>query len=96
MQRLRDRPTGDILVLMITFTICAWVAVVGTVLVIHSFTDPRFTPDLVEVGRNLGDIVNTLIGLLAGFLAGRVNRKDNDLFETLPPTPPPPRRRKPT
>ena len=64
-----DRPTTDLLVLMVAFTICSSVVVGGgwiiAVEVIHPENDT--TRGLVLVS----DIINTLIGLLAGFLAGR-------------------------
>jgi hypothetical protein len=68
MARLRDRPTGDLMVLMIAFTICGYVAVSAATGLFLAVTTNR---DLSTLARNIADIINTLIGLLAGFIAGR-------------------------
>ena len=68
-KRLRDRDTGDLMVLMVAGTIC------GTVLftVAASFVFKIINPeqDINKTFVLVADILNTLIGLLAGFLAGR-------------------------
>lgn len=69
--RLRDRSTSDLLLLMVAGTVCAYVIVLGSVLALLAFFTDR---DLSNAARNISDIVNTLIGLLAGFLAGRTER----------------------
>jgi hypothetical protein len=68
MTRWRDRPTGDILVLAITFTICGGLIAVGVAGSIFAFVNPGANLD--GPARFIADITNTLIGLLAGFLAG--------------------------
>ena len=81
--RLRDRSTGDLMVLMIAGTICLMVVgTMGTIVVVE-IVNPK--TDTSEASRQISDIVNTLIGLLAGFLAGRTDfslqgkhRKDED------------------
>ena len=66
----RDRPTGEIMVLMIATTICTYIAGSMIVLFILAITTSR---DLSGPARNIADIINTLIGLLAGYLAGRTD-----------------------
>jgi hypothetical protein len=67
--RIRDRSTTDLLILMIAGTICFSVlaagATIGVIEIMNPDTDTR-----AAVGT-LSDVINTLIGLLAGFLAGR-------------------------
>ncbi len=67
--RLRDRTTGDLLVLMVAATVCTSVVLGGASLVLIELWDPDQD---TEAGlRTVTGIINTLIGLLAGFLAGR-------------------------
>ena len=66
--RLMQRPTGDLLVILIAFTICFAVLATGAVTVVFAFIHP--TAPLDAPTRLIADIINTLIGLLAGFLAG--------------------------
>ena len=70
--RFMERPTGEILVLSVTFTVCFSVVATGLfvalIVVIHPDADVS-----VWVARVTG-LLNTMIGLLAGFLAGRTDR----------------------
>lgn len=69
MARLRDRPTTDLLVLMVAGTICLSVLVGGaTAGFLLLFRPDSDTGKIVVL---ISDVLNTLIGLLAGFLAGR-------------------------
>jgi hypothetical protein len=65
------RSTGEILVLTITFTVCFSVLATGAfvafLVIIRPETDPTVWVNRVTA------ILNTLIGLLAGFLAGRTD-----------------------
>lgn len=69
MARLRDRSTGDILVLLIAGTICFGLVATGAVTAVFAFTNPGAS--IEAPARLIADVVNTLIGLLAGFMAGR-------------------------
>jgi hypothetical protein len=69
--RLRDKPTGDLMVLMIATTVCSSVFVGGAALVVLAVVRPDL--DTSNFARNIADLLNTLIGLLAGFLAGRTD-----------------------
>lgn len=62
-----NRPTTDILLLMIAGTVCASVLISMATVVIQSFVNPENKGGFAAVA----DIINTLISLLAGFLAGR-------------------------
>lgn len=77
--RIRDRSTGDLLVLMIAGTICGGLIATGIVTTIFVFLNPGF--DVTGPARFVADIVNTLIGLLAGFLAGRTDAAQSALKE---------------
>jgi hypothetical protein len=72
MPRFRDRATGEILVLMIAGTICSSVLLAGATAGIVKITNPN--ADITSGLNALTDVINTLIGLLAGFLAGRTDR----------------------
>jgi len=69
MTRLRDRDTGDLMVLMVAATICSTVVFTATGSFIFKLLHPEI--DLNKTFILIADILNTLIGLLAGFLAGR-------------------------
>ena len=78
----RDRPTTDALILLIGGTICLCIVlgVVGVIVV--EAVNPDST-DLAKLAGNLNDVISTLVGLLAGWLAGRterarVRRKDDE------------------
>lgn len=74
--RFRDRPTGDILVLMIAITVCSSVLASGVVIAIVMIKNP--TADLTVWISRITGTVNTMIGLLAGFLAGRQSREKEE------------------
>jgi hypothetical protein len=69
MRRLLNRPTGDLLVLMIAGTICFGVFGLSIAAIVYVFMHPG--ADVTDVGRLVTGILNSLIGLLAGFLVGR-------------------------
>ena len=69
---LKRRTTGEILVLAITFTVCFYVVATGIILTLLAFFTDR---DISSAARNIADVINTMIGLLAGFLAGRTDYK---------------------
>jgi hypothetical protein len=70
-RRLRDRSTGDLLVLLIAGTVCFAVIATGATIVVVEIINPKV--DTTLASRQISDILNTLIGLLAGFLAGRTD-----------------------
>ena len=71
MARIRDRSTGDLLVLMIAGTVCFAVISGGATIAVIEIIDP--SSDTSSAIKAVTGIVNTLIGLLAGFLAGRTH-----------------------
>lgn len=71
MGRLRDRPTGELMVLMVAATVCGSVVVGGGAVILLALVQPTF--DTSNAARTIADLLNTLIGLLAGFLAGRTD-----------------------
>jgi hypothetical protein len=71
MARIRDRSTGDLLVLMIAGTVCFMVLATGASIVVIEIVNP--SADTSSAVRQVTGIINTLIGLLAGFLAGRTD-----------------------
>jgi hypothetical protein len=69
MGKVRDRTTGDLLVLMIAGTVCGVVLLVSLSLIVEAWVHPE--ADTSGASAAIGDVINTLVGLLAGFLAGR-------------------------
>jgi hypothetical protein len=67
---VRNRSTTDILILMIASTICFAVLASGATI---AFIEIRSNgdADTSVAFKSVQDVLNTLIGLLAGFLAGR-------------------------
>jgi hypothetical protein len=63
------RSTTDALLLLFALTICF--VIVGTTITIGvvEIRDPA--TDTTKAGAAVGGVINTLLGLLAGFLAGR-------------------------
>jgi cytochrome c biogenesis protein CcdA len=79
------RSTGELMVLAVTFTVCFSIIMTGTfvaiIVAIHPGADVS-----IWVTRVTG-LLNTMIGLLAGFLAGRTDMRRGDTDQQLP-TPP--------
>ena len=68
---IRRRTTGDLLVLLIAGTVCFAVTAAGAGLFIVTVVHPD--RDTTSGFHAISDVINTLIGLLAGFLAGRTD-----------------------
>jgi len=66
-----DRTTGDLLILVIASTVCFSVLASGMALFVVTLWVPE--RDTTAGFHAISDVVNTLIGLLAGFLAGRTD-----------------------
>jgi len=71
MPGLRDRSTGEILVILIAGTVCFSVMAGGATIGIIEIMHPE--ADTSSALGTLSDVINTLIGLMAGFLAGRTD-----------------------
>jgi hypothetical protein len=54
---------------MVAGTICAGVLLGGAALVVSEFVQPQI--DTSAGARAIAGVINTLVGLLAGFLAGK-------------------------
>ena len=66
---MRQRPTADLIVFALT-GIVGFVIVVSIVGgVIWKITSPE--ANIIELAQRIGDLVNTLIGAIVGYLAGR-------------------------
>ena len=68
---LADRSTGDLLIMVVATTICFSVICSGAGLLLVTLVYPD--RDTSQGFHAISDVVNTLIGLLAGFLAGRTD-----------------------
>jgi hypothetical protein len=74
---LTRRSTGEIMILVVAFTVCGYVIVNGAVIAILVIKG-RSNESLLQAARQITDIINTLIGLLAGFLAGKTDLMNKD------------------
>lgn len=68
-----ERTTGDLLILGISFTVCFSVLASGALVGLLALLQPQRDTSIM-VGA-ISDVINTLIGLLAGFLAGRTDAR---------------------
>lgn len=71
MTRMKDRSTGEIMVIMIAGTVCGSVVVGMLGILILAWKNPNF--DFGGAARTIADLLTTMVGLLAGFLAGRTD-----------------------
>jgi hypothetical protein len=71
MARLRDRPTGDLIVLVIVFTVCFAVIATGLLVALSTFINPEVDTSRWVI-RTTG-VINTMIGLVGGWFAGRAD-----------------------
>lgn len=78
----RGRSTADTLILMIAGTICVAILIATIGVFVIRVYEPKV--DLSGLVGNLNDVINTLIGIMAGFLAGKQSnrRKKDDDDET--------------
>lgn len=72
MTGLWDRPTADVLVIMVAFTICFTVLATGAGVLVLTIAYPE--RDVSNTVQVLAYIINTLLGLLAGFFIGQGRR----------------------
>lgn len=66
---LIDKSTGDVLVILIAGTVCMMLLGGGLLIGVLLIAQPG--REYTALIKTISDVVNTLIGLLAGFLAGR-------------------------
>lgn len=71
MSFLDRRTTGDLLILIISLTVCGTV-LLGMIL-IGAITLAQPGADVSAWAATIAGVINVLIGLLAGFLAGRTD-----------------------
>jgi hypothetical protein len=81
--RISNRSTGELLVVMIAATICTLVLFTAVVVAVLEIINPGV--DTSATVAILSDIVNTLIGLMAGFLAGRTEQAQAQVVEVARP-----------
>lgn len=67
------RSTGELLILMIAVTVCLLVVVSAVGIFVVELVNPN--TDTHAAAQVISGVLNTLIGLVAGFLAGHTDRK---------------------
>jgi ABC-type amino acid transport system permease subunit len=70
---MEKRSTGEIMVIAITFTVCWGVVASGLAIFILAVLRPEV--DITVWVTRVTGLLNTMIGLLAGFLAGRTDTR---------------------
>ena len=74
---MSKRSTADMLVLFIAGTICVAILIATVGVFLLQAYKPN--ANLTGLVGNLNDVINTMLGLMAGFLAGRQgNRRKGD------------------
>jgi hypothetical protein len=75
MTPLRDRPTADLIVIVLTgvVTVILLIAVVGVILL----EVYRPETDIQALAARVGTLVSSLVGAIVGYIAGR-NTEDTD------------------
>jgi mannitol-specific phosphotransferase system IIBC component len=72
--RLRDRPTPDLIVFILTVVVAVCVFALVVALLVSSIWFPDH--DVASLSQRVGTILSSLIGAIIGYLAGRsVNDK---------------------
>jgi hypothetical protein len=74
--RLSDRSTGDLLILLLASLVVAVVLISTVGIVIIQIARPD--QDTGTAGAVIANIVNTLVGLVAGYLAGKTDSRIRD------------------
>jgi hypothetical protein len=75
---LRNRPTTEIVVLLLTMLVCTVLILVIVGIVILRIVHPEL--DLTKAGDAIFNMISTIIGALVGFISGRMygNREERD------------------
>ena len=66
------RPASELIVLLVAGTVCAVVAFTVLGIIVVEIVNPEANTG--QIAAIMGDILNTLIGLAAGLLAGSAGR----------------------
>ena len=74
-RRILSRSTGDIMILMVAFTICMGVGIGGVSAIVYVFIHPGAA--VQNIAELITSVINTLIGLLAGYLAGSTSLQED-------------------
>jgi hypothetical protein len=70
---VKDRNAGEILIILVTLTVCVSIILAGTGLFILSIIQPERDTNKALVA--VLNIINTLIGVVAGYLAGSTSKE---------------------
>jgi hypothetical protein len=71
------RPTIEVVILALTFTVCLFLLLAGGVLALAAITNPS-NAALSQYATAMGGIITTVTGALLGLLAGRAGRRRRD------------------
>lgn len=69
MSPLSDRPTADVVLIIITLMICAAILLTGAGIFIVALYYPEY--DLSAAYSSFGNVIGLLVGAILGYLAGK-------------------------
>lgn len=79
MSQLRDRPTADLIVILLSGVVAFCVVSLATAVVVSSIWFPDH--DITSLSQRIGTIISSLIGAIVGYLAGRGVSDPNERIE---------------
>jgi glycopeptide antibiotics resistance protein len=83
-KRLRERPAGEIVILILASAAGLLIVTSGVSMLLVFLFRPE--ENLAAVASGIGDVINTIVGALIGYLAGTTMKKEPD--DKDPPDPP--------
>jgi hypothetical protein len=73
---MASRPTGELVVLFLAATVCGVVLFSTIGILVIEIVNPD--SDTSKASVVIGGVLNTLLGLIAGYLAGRTGSRQRD------------------
>jgi hypothetical protein len=83
-KKLRERPAGEIVILILASAAGLLIVATGISMVVVFLFRP--TENLAAMANGIGNVINTIVGALIGYLAGTTMKKGPD--DKDPPDPP--------
>lgn len=80
------RPVGDVVVLILAWSVGSLIFLCGLTVILIGLFHPSI--NIAQAARTIGDLINTIVGALIGYLAGSRGRGDTEGRDQNPPDPP--------